>query len=269
MTDSGSYELVPLPEPVRLRVPGRIVLRDNIFTTVDAIAEDIFAAALDTVASRGTFHLGVSLTPTAEQVFRRLLIDHSMRSLPWEATQVWLTDDAQLNPTEEPASAGFAEFLRDHAGLPVEHVHMPDPTLADAAAENYATRMASLLKGGQPAGGFDFALLTVNGQGVVGIAEPQEPHNQLAHRIQRGDLAWTAVHTPVFRASSRVGLIVPDEHGLSWVKRLETQPPAERSLHVRPATPDGLTWYVNIESGETDGRPGRGSNRPGKEENRS
>ena len=269
MTDDGEYELVPLPEPVRLRVPGRVVLRDNIFTTVDAIAEDIFAAALNTASSRGVFHLGVSLTPVAEQVFRRLLIDHSMRALPWNVTHVWLTDDAPGQDGEEAPSAGFAEFLRDHAAVPPEQVHAPQLGLADGAAEAYAARMASFLKGGETAGGFDFALLTVNGQGVVGVGEPAEPHTGLTHRVRKGDLAWTSVHAPVFLATSRVGLVVPDADGLSWVKRLPGAPRAERSLHVRPASVDGLTWYVNIESGETDGRPGRGSNRPGKEENRS
>jgi len=266
MSEPEPFELVPLPEPLRLAVPGRVVLRDNVFALVDAIAEDVFEAALDASAARGVFHFGLSLTPVVEMVLRRMLIDHSMRALPWDRTHVWLTDDAPAVSGEAPTE-GFREFLADHAGVPAEQVHMPLKHLRAEAATEYAERLDRLLRRSGVEEGFDFAAVTVGGEGIVGVSPPAEQCAGHAHAVRGGE--WTAVHPRVFGASGRVAIVAPDLDAFGYVKGVGRGRGREGAhgiaqgtgagepgwSHVRPASPDRLTWYVSIESGETDGRP--------------
>ncbi len=264
------FDLVPLPEPVRLNVPGRVVLRDNIFALVDAIAEDVLEVALHSSAQRGTFHLGVSLTPVTEQVFRRLLMDNSMHALPWDRTHVWLTDDAPGPGSAEPPSEGFREFLADHAGVPPDQVHMPLAHLKDEAASHYADRLNAVLQREGRIHGFDFAAVTLGSSGVVGVQPPQQVCGAPAHRIQAAEATWTAVHPSIFHQSRRVAIVSPDVPALGFVKSLKREWGTATEVptgwgHVRPESPDRLTWYVNIESGDTDGRPEHNRRRPGKD----
>mgnify|MGYP000926714693 CR=1 FL=1 len=256
MPDDGAYELVPLPEPLRLQVPGRVVSRGSIYALVEAIAAELFERSLDAVATHGDFHLGVSLTPVAEQVLRQLLLDHSTRALPWERTHVWVTDDAPPEGGVESPLEGFAEFLRDHAGVPFEQVRTPDPGAGASAHEQYAGRLAAHLRRQGDHRGFDFALMTVNGEGVVGIAEADPPHAGLTHRAKRGDHEWTCVHRPVFKSTERVALVVPDPAAVSFVKSLAGDPSGKGIRHVSPASQDGLIWYVNADDG-SDGTNAR------------
>ncbi len=82
------YELAPGVNAPEL--PGRVVLRESVEETLDAAASELFVLSLDCVRAFGDFHLALSVSPSLEGLFQRLLVDPKFRSLPWNRTHLWL-----------------------------------------------------------------------------------------------------------------------------------------------------------------------------------
>ena len=82
------YEVAPRPPTPRL--PGTVVVREDVDALVDAVAADLLIQAHNCVRTFGDFHLALSGGTTPVLLYQRLMIDPAYRELPWTRTHLWI-----------------------------------------------------------------------------------------------------------------------------------------------------------------------------------
>ncbi len=140
------YELAPGVNAPDL--PGRVVLRESVEDTLDAAASELFVLSLDCVRAFGDFHLALSVSPSLEGLFQRLMVDPKFRTLPWSRTHLWLACET-LGERAGAFGRELRELVIEHAGIPDGQAHLI-PTDDDDAARAYAGELRETLAWREP-----------------------------------------------------------------------------------------------------------------------
>jgi 6-phosphogluconolactonase len=119
-----------LPRPP---LPGSVVVRETPDDVIDAAASDLLFQAFACVREFGDFHLALSGGSTPEPLYRRLMYDPGLRSLPWSRTHLWVVDERRVPLDDERSNFKMIrETIVEHADIPAEQVHPIEAILPDA-----------------------------------------------------------------------------------------------------------------------------------------
>lgn len=122
-------DLIPFPVKVKPpRLPGRVVLRDSLDLSIDALLADIYIHATNCVRAFGDFHLAISASPETEPLLMRLMYEPGYRDFPWKRTRLWMVDELDV-PLDDPRrrSTRLEETLVACSGIPQNQFHVLDP----------------------------------------------------------------------------------------------------------------------------------------------
>lgn len=244
---------IPLaPEPIKPPLPGRVVLREDADTVIDAAAADLYFQALACVRAFGDFHLAVGGGPQPEPLYRRLMYDPAFRELPWKRTHLWIAHEHDgADPDDEASVASMiAGWLGEHSDIPREQIHRI-PTAADDPAAAYAADLQETLawreKGHDR---LDFVLLGLEpdasaGALLAGSPAPRPP--ALVARVGRGATARIGLAPHMLNAARFIGIIATGEPLRAAIGRLAfpgADPGSLPLLAIRPVGGE-LRWYLD------------------------
>ncbi len=141
---SEPYEIAPeLPKP---RLPGEVVVREEVADLIDAITADLLVQAKACVRSFGDFHLALSGGSTPEPLYRRLMYDPRMRGFPWKKTHLWQVDERCVHEDDDLRNwTMIAGLLLEHSDIPPEQAH-PMPVLEADGDERYEQELREALE---------------------------------------------------------------------------------------------------------------------------
>jgi 6-phosphogluconolactonase len=272
------YELTPAPALPRL--PGAVVLREDVEATVGALAADMMLHALNCVRVFGSFHLALSGGSTPLPLYSRLMIDPMFRHFPWAKTHVWMVDERRVPEDDERSNFKMIrETIGAHSGIPEEQLH-PIPALAPDADLAYQRELRETL-GWREKGHdrLDFVLLGMGSDGhtaslfprsaalladlhdgrpmAAGLRGPDEPD---LVRINSGPGVTppdrVTLTLPMINASRFVAVLVTGAGKRPMIERLVAAESAGHSaasiadlpiLGVRPIAGE-LRWYLDADA---------------------
>ena len=148
----------------------------------DAVAGRLVTHLVELTDRGAVAHLGLTGGGPGIAVLRSLATSGVRDSVPWQRLHLWWSDERFLpagDPGRNDAQAGAALLAGlDRPGVTVHPMPASDGpygTDADAAAEAYATLLASYAPAGQPTPEFDILLLGMGGEGHVASIFPESP----------------------------------------------------------------------------------------------
>ncbi|VAX40850.1 6-phosphogluconolactonase, eukaryotic type [hydrothermal vent metagenome] len=138
------YEIADkVPSP---RLPGEVVVREEVADLIDAIAADLLVQAKACVRAFGDFHLALSGGSTPEPLYRRLMYDPRLRQFPWKKTHLWQVDERCVAEDDAQRNWGMiSEILLDHSDIPAEQAH-PMPVLEPDGDTRYEAELREALE---------------------------------------------------------------------------------------------------------------------------
>ena len=149
-------------------VPGKVNIRDESDTAIDALLADVFIHAMNCVRSFGDFHLAVSATPECEPVLMRLMYDLNFREFPWKRTRLWMVDEVRVSEDDPRCRrARLEETIVACSGIPQSQFHRMDMGLADVIGAYAAVLREHLGWRERGHDRLDCVLLTVDAGGRV------------------------------------------------------------------------------------------------------
>lgn len=246
-------EPIPLaPEPLRPRLPGRVVVREDADTVVDAAAADLYFQSLACVRSFGDFHLAVGGGRQTEPLYRRLMYDPAFRELPWKRTHLWLAHEhADASPADDASmAASVGGWLVDHSDIPLEQVHRIETGVEDPASA-YAQELRQALEWREKGHDrLDFVLLGLEEDGSVGTllaGWPMPRGPVLVSAVGRRPWARIGLAPHMLNAARFIGILATGERMRSAVARLALSGADQFELPVLGLRPVGgeLRWYLD------------------------
>ncbi len=249
-------EVEPGPTPPAL--PGEVVVRATVDAVVDAIAADLLGQAVSCARAFGDFHLALSGGSTPEPLYRRLMYDPRLRSMPWSRTHLWIVDERRVPLDDERSNfKHIRELIVEHSDIPRSQVH-PIHATADDAADAYERELQSELEWRERGHDrLDFVLLGVGADGHTASLFPRSPALHADGRLvalnsgptvtppDRVTMTWRLIN-----ASRLVGVMVTGRGKRGILARLVHERPAPEDapiLGVRPLA-GSLRWYIDHEA---------------------
>ncbi|MEZ6233094.1 MAG: 6-phosphogluconolactonase [Phycisphaerales bacterium] len=242
---------IPLaPEPIRPRLPGRVVVREDADTAIDAAAADLYFQSLACVRAFGDFHLALGGGPQPEPLYRRLMYDPAFRELPWKRTHLWLAHEHASADDDSSVAAMITGWLVEHSDIPREQVHFV-PMDADDPAAAYAEELREVLawreKGHDR---LDFVLLGLEDDGSAGslvAGRPASRAQSLVSTVARGPGARVGLAMHMLKAARFVGILATGARARPTITML-TRPTADPHefplLELKPIGGE-LRWYLD------------------------
>lgn len=239
---------IPLaPEPMKPRLPGQVVVREDADTAIDAAAADLYFQALACVRAFGDFHLAVGGGAQAEPLYRRLMYDPALRELPWKRTHLWLAHEraGKTVVDDDSVAAMVAGWLVDHSDIPREQVHFID-TGAESPAGVYEADLRETL-GWREKGHdrLDFVVLGLEADGSAGplrAGMPMAAPGALV--VETGEGFGLGV--TMLNAARFVGIVATGAGSRAAIARLSLGGDASRDpvLGLRPLGGE-MRWYLD------------------------
>ncbi|HKO04965.1 MAG TPA: 6-phosphogluconolactonase [Candidatus Acidoferrales bacterium] len=148
--------------------PGVVVLEDAAAVAREGAARFV-ALARAACAARGAFHVALSGGKTPAALFRMLAAEDLRRSVDWNKTHLYWSDERTVPPSHPDSNYGMAEReLIAPLHIPAQNVHRMEAERADAdrAAQEYEALLRKTLPAGP--GGFPCFDLIYLGMGPDG-----------------------------------------------------------------------------------------------------
>lgn len=240
------------PEPIRPHLPGRVVVRPDADTAIDAAAADLYFQSLACVRAFGDFHLAVGGGPQTEPLYRRLMYDPGFRELPWKRTHLWLAhENADASPDDDASVAATIDgWLVEHSDIPREQVHRIPTSHHDPAADYTSDLQETLAWREKGHDRLDFVLLGLEPDGsagalLAGAAPPRAP--TLVGTVGRQPAARIGLTPHMLNAARFLGILATGQTLRATVAEL-TRPGADPLHHpvlaLRPVGGE-LRWYLD------------------------
>jgi 6-phosphogluconolactonase len=264
------YGLAPRPSAPKL--PGTVVLRQEVDTLLDAMAADLLIQAHNCVRTFGDFQLALSGGSTPVALYQRLMIDPNLREFPWNRTHLWIVDERRVPFDDERSNFKMInEIIGDHSGIPPEQVH-PIFAMAEDADSRYEQALRDVL-GWREKGHdrLDYVLLGMGGDahtaslfphspalmeslGAMRPRSPGEPINLPLVRINAGPTVTppdrVTMMLPLINASRFIAVMVTGKSKRDTIARVAARasdpsaPPDLPILGVRPLGGE-QRWYLD------------------------
>jgi 6-phosphogluconolactonase/glucosamine-6-phosphate isomerase/deaminase len=244
-------EPIPLaPDPLKPRLPGQGVVREDADRAIDAAAADLYFQSLACVRAFGDFHLALGGGPQAEPLYRRLMYDPGLRELPWKRTHLWLAHEhaGKTVVDDDSVAAMIAGWIVEHSDIPREQVHFIDTT-AQSPQEAYEAELRETL-GWREKGHdrLDFVALGLEPDGTAGPLVAGAPLPAEPGLVGSFGFGRRLGLSPVMLSAARfIGILATGTASRATVARLAFAG-ADRGeypvLGVRPLGGE-LRWYLD------------------------
>jgi 6-phosphogluconolactonase/glucosamine-6-phosphate isomerase/deaminase len=141
--DAETYALEATHKTPKL--PGQVNHQATLEAALDALAHDLASHATECIRQFGDFHIALPGGTEYESLYMRLMIDPTLRIIPWERTHVWILHELNTG-MREPASvfSQLRESIIEHTDLPMRQVHAIHTNEQDAPAL-FTTEMQDVL----------------------------------------------------------------------------------------------------------------------------
>src|SRR5208282_6912841 len=166
--------------------PGVVVLEDAAAVAREGAARFV-ALARAACAARGAFHVALSGGKTPAALFRMLAAEDLRRSVDWNKTHLYWSDERTVPPSHPDSNYGMAEReLIAPLHIPAQNVHRMEAERADAdrAAQEYEALLRKTLPAGP--GGFPCFDLIYLGMGPDGHTASLFPGSSGLNEKTRG-----------------------------------------------------------------------------------
>lgn len=242
-----------------LQLPGSIHVSPTADALYDELAFALLQAASVAVADRGVFHLALSGGSTPEPFYMRLVMDPQFRTIPWQATHLWVVDERRV-PQDDPRSNWLMirQTLADHVPTPRRQRH-PMPVDGDDPAGAYEAELRRVIGGSPPR--LDFVLLGMGDDAHTASLFPDSPALDAGDRLvalndgpQVTPPPRITMTLPLINAARQVAVLVTGEKKASTLARVSDRmasggDPASlfRAMPITGVQPtDGkLSWYLD------------------------
>ncbi len=236
---SEPYALEPEPTPPSLW--GRTVVRESLDESIGALAADLLHQAMACVGAFGSFHLGVSGDPMLEPVYRRLMYDPPLRSLPWHKTHLWLVDE--VIDASAPRFGIIEGLLATHSGVPAAQIHRIRPDVSDPAGA-YQRELQDVLEWRERGHDrLDMVVLALSDSGPnLALTSLRADAQPLVAR----DAGRVAMTPRLINASRLIGIYAPGAASRSLLQQVQ----GDEASPWRCICPMGgaLHWYLDREA---------------------
>lgn len=249
-------EVEPGPTPPVL--PGEVIVRATVDAVVDAIAADLLGQAVSCARAFGDFHLALSGGSTPEPLYRRLMYDPRLRSMPWSRTHLWIVDERRVPLDDERSNfKHIRELIVEHSDIPRSQVH-PIHATADDAADAYERELQNELEWRERGHDrLDFVLLGVGADGHTASLFPRSPALHSGDRLvapnsgptvtppDRVTMTWRLIN-----ASRLVAVMVTGRGKRGILTRLVHERPSPEDAPILGVRPIGgsLRWYIDSDA---------------------
>lgn len=219
-------------------MPGQTVLRESADDAIDALCADLFLHALNCTRTFGDFHFAVSGEPAVEPIFRRLMLDPTLREFPWHRTHLWQVEELVV-PRDDEASRWMVlrDMLIEPSDIPRPQVHAMHIERSDVVLR-YEKELREVL--GWREKGHDRLDCCLLGPGCLTL--PEDPG---ADALVTEDEASTPVRVTLARrtiAASRLVMCFLNGAGSRDMVRTVSQHRREWPLR---ATGGDTRWYLD------------------------
>lgn len=222
------YDLAPDVSAPDL--PGRVVLRESGEDVYDAAASELFTLSIDCVRAFGDFHLALSVSPSLEGLFQRLMVDPKFRAMPWDRTHLWL---AWERGGETACQRELRELVIEHAGIPDEQTHA---ICSEGGAEAYQRELRETLEWREPGHDrLDGVMLALDDLVIPG--QSSAPDGDLVEESIDGVVRMTR---RLINASRLVGVLSLGEPARERLRHADDPPP----FGLEPVGGE-LCWYLD------------------------
>jgi 6-phosphogluconolactonase len=184
-----------------------VVVHEDKQLLSDATAARLVTALVDAQAARGVAHLVLTGGSMGSLVLTSVTASPACRAVDWSRVHLWWGDERCLpDGDDERNEKQCLDALLAGVTIPAEHIHAVAPTdsaaghSAEAAAADYAARLASAAADGEPTPVFDVLLLGVGPDGHIASLFPGHPG------LSATGVATVAVHDSPKPPPDRVSL---------------------------------------------------------------
>lgn len=239
---------------------GRRVIQPDVEALVDRVADDICQLARHRVGLAGEFHLALSGGSTPKLLYQHMVIDPRYRSMPWDATHLWIVDERCVPFDDDQSNYRMInELLIEHVPIGVAHVH-PMPVTEEAGDVKYEKDLRTALDTPTSGGRLDLVLLGMGPDGHTASLFPHTPGLTETDRwviLNDGEAVMPprprmTMTFPLINNARHIGVLVTGASKFTMLKQVAASPNAPDSVHTLPITgvrPDGedseLTWYLD------------------------
>lgn len=243
-------------DPLELTGPVHVAATaDELY---DDLAREVMSAGVQSVDSRGVFHLALSGGSTPEPFYQRLVTDARYRMIPWRHTHVWIVDERRV-PVEDERSnfRMLREVLIDHVPVPKRQVHEVPVDVADPATA-YESELRSEIPADPDLPRLDFVLLGMGGDTHTASLFPGSPALTADGLIANNevppgtnpDVPRVTMTFVLLNAARMVAVLVTGSGKAAALGRVHQQlatgpdPTALPITGVQPS-PGSLVWYLD------------------------
>jgi glucosamine-6-phosphate deaminase len=152
----------------------------EILASTEAAAAFVHDVLVKQLRSSPASVLGLPTGNTPQLVYASLVESYRVGRCDWRHATTFNLDEYRGLGPDHPQS--FARYMRrelfDHVNCPADSIHIPSGVAPDPAKEAQAYEAAIAT-----AGGIDFMLLGLGGNGHIGFNEPGSPHDSLTRLV--------------------------------------------------------------------------------------
>ncbi|MBY0307849.1 MAG: 6-phosphogluconolactonase [Phycisphaerales bacterium] len=160
--------------PSAPKLPGKVIAGHDAGEAIDALAADLLAQAGACVRQFGDFHLALSGGSTPLPLYRLMMYDPDLRSLPWRKTHLWIVDERRVPLDDERSNyKQIHELIVEHSDIPRSQVHPIQATRDDADTHYEKTLREVLEWREQGHDRLDFVLLGMGADGHTASLFPR------------------------------------------------------------------------------------------------
>lgn len=237
------------------RLPGEVVVRDDIEDLGTALGAEMLVHANNCVRTFGDFHMALSGGSTPMPFYRRLMMDPLFRSFPWGRTHLWMVDERRVPFEDERSNFGhISELLVEHSDIPKGNVHPMRAMDADgdAAYEREVRETLAWREKGQDR--LDFALLGLGSDGHTASLFPRSGALRERERLVVRNAGPTVVPPervtltyPLINASRYIAFLVTGEGKREMIARIARKSDAVEDIPALGVQPLAgvLKWFLD------------------------
>lgn len=248
------------PSCTKPSLPGSVIIAKSHESLIENMAQDLMAHSFNCYRSFGDFQLALPGNVDAIPLYRYLMIDPLLRTIPWRNTHLWQVNDF-INKSGDLYQVSIwqnlKEIIGDHSGIPPSQQH-PIPLHSHKADHDYQKSLCSVLEWREKGHDrLDYVLLTLGADGSIAGLNPDsslinETHNlvKINHSPEKHIPDIVTMTLPLINSARFIAVMVMGEDKQNAIQRLTNSNESVSKIPARGLQPLGgeLRWYLDYQA---------------------